>query len=58
MTTRKGRRIESDVAHEVHEARSRAGKGDDHGTYVGRTGPDDALDASETGADARSQQRR
>ena len=28
---------------------------DDDGTYVGATGPDDALDVGESGAEARSQ---
>ncbi|HZA08869.1 hypothetical protein [Mycobacterium sp.] len=38
-------------------AASRAGKGGDEGTYVGETEPDDAIDAGETGAEARSKQR-
>jgi hypothetical protein len=39
-------------------ADSRAGKSDDEdGTYVGRTGSDDAIDAGETGAEARGAQR-
>lgn len=57
MTIGKGRRGESDVEPEAHQARSRAGREGD-GSYVGRTGPDDALDAEETGAEARSQERR
>jgi hypothetical protein len=32
---------------------SRAGKGDDEGTYVGETAPDDSMDAGESGAEAR-----
>ena len=38
-------------------AASRAGKGDDEGTYVGGTAPDDAIDAAESGAEARSKRR-
>ena len=49
-------KTESDVEAESHESRSRAGDGEDDGTYVGETGPDDAIDAGETGAEARSQQ--
>lgn len=49
----RGQKAESDVEREVHESRSRAGKGGD-GSYVGRTNPDDALDVGETGAEARS----
>lgn len=49
---------ESDVGDDQKVASSRAGKeGDDEaGTYVGRTGSDDALDDEQTGAEARSQQ--
>ena len=57
MAKAKGQRAESDVEVETHEARSRAGKdGNDgnDGTYVGTSGPDDALDVGETGAEARS----
>jgi len=57
MFGRKGHKTESDVEAETHEARSRAGKDGNDGTYVGRTiGTDDALDVGETGAEARSQQ--
>ncbi|KUH93225.1 hypothetical protein [Mycobacterium sp. IS-3022] len=46
---------EQDVADDDHVAASRVGKeGDDDGTYVGRTFSDDAIDAGETGAEARS----
>lgn len=48
-------RTESDTEAETHETRSRAGKNGGDGTYVGATGPDDALDVGETGAEARSQ---
>lgn len=49
---------ESDVGDDDKVASSRAGKeGDDEdGTYVGRTGSDDALDDEQTGAEARAQQ--
>jgi hypothetical protein len=51
---RKGHRAESDVESETHEARTRKGRHEDGG-YVGRTsGDDDAIDAGETGAEARS----
>ncbi|MCV7378147.1 hypothetical protein H7K38_05700 [Mycobacterium alsense] len=55
MPERKGHKGESDVEPEVHETRSRASAGEDDGTYVGATGPDDAIDAGETGAEARSE---
>ncbi|MCV7279141.1 hypothetical protein H7J88_05710 [Mycolicibacterium flavescens] len=46
---------EQDVDQDDNVASSRAGKeGDDDGTYVGRTFSDDAIDAGETGAEARS----
>lgn len=46
---------EQDVDEDDNVAASRAGKdGDDDGTYVGRTFSDDAIDAGETGAEARS----
>ncbi|MGV0741518.1 hypothetical protein [Mycolicibacterium sp. XJ870] len=41
---------ESDVEDDEHVAASRAG-----GRYVGRTTSDDAIDAGETGAEARSE---
>ena len=55
MPEPKGHKTESDVEPEAHESRSRAGGHGDDGTYVGATGPDDAIDAGETGAEARSQ---
>jgi hypothetical protein len=54
MPENKGHRAEEDVEPEVHEARSRAAKGDDDGSYVGVAGSDDTFDAGETGAEARS----
>ncbi len=44
-----------DVGADEHVASSRAGKDGDSGTYVGETDPDDAIDAGETGAEARAQ---
>ncbi|WP_197383389.1 hypothetical protein [Mycolicibacterium mengxianglii] len=47
---------EQGVQDDDHVAASRAGGGDDDesGSYVGRTGSDDAMDAGETGAEARA----
>lgn len=45
---------EPDVAEDDNVASSRAGKSDEDGTYVGQTSADDAIDAGETGAEARS----
>ena len=46
---------EEDVNDDDHVAASRAGGSDEEdGSYVGRTGSDDALDAGETGAEARA----
>ncbi|WP_165609419.1 hypothetical protein [Mycobacterium alsense] len=56
MRGRKGHKAEPDVEPEAHQSRSRAKKGED-GTYVGAAGPDDAIDAGETGAEARGQER-
>ena len=44
-----------DVGADEHVASSRVGKGGDTGTYIGETDPDEAIDAGETGAEARSQ---
>ncbi|MCV7099540.1 hypothetical protein [Mycobacterium palustre] len=55
MPKAKGHKAESDVEPEAHGSRSRAARGEDDGAYVGATGPDDAIDAGETGAEARSQ---
>ncbi len=56
MTPREDDDSEEGVTDDDHVAASRAGKdgGDDGGTYVGRTFSDDAIDAGETGAEARS----
>lgn len=46
---------EEDVNDDDHVAASRAGgSSDDDGSYVGRTGSDDALDTEESGAEARA----
>jgi hypothetical protein len=55
MAEPKGYKTESDIEPETREARSRAREGEDNGTYVGRTDPDDSLDVGETGAEARSE---
>ncbi|KUI31874.1 hypothetical protein AU196_08425 [Mycobacterium sp. IS-1742] len=49
---------ETDVGEDQKVASSRAGKesDDEDGTYVGRTGSDDALDDEQSGAEARAQQ--
>ena len=54
MAKFKGHKTESDTEAEYHETRSRAGKEGNDGSYVGATGPEDAFDADETGAEARS----
>lgn len=57
MADPKGHKAESDVEPETHESRSRAGRGDKDGAYVGRTSPDYPLDVGETGAEARANER-
>lgn len=54
MPEPKGHQTEPDVEPEAHQARSRAAKGDEDGSYVGAAGSDDSFDAGETGAEARS----
>ena len=46
---------EEDVHDDDKVAGSRAGKDGEDGSYVGETSSDDAIDAGETGAEARSQ---
>ena len=53
-----GEKDESDVSSDPHVASSRAANDADDGTYVGRTGPDVALDVEQSGAEARSEQNR
>ncbi len=48
-----GEKSEEDVTDDPHVAASRA-SADGDGAYVGRTNPDDALDAEESGAEARA----
>ena len=56
MSPRDDNKSESDVDDDDRVAGSRAGKGgEDDGSYVGQTASDDALDAGETGAEARSE---
>lgn len=45
---------EEDVQKDDKVASSRAGKDGEDGSYVGETSSDDAIDAGETGAEARS----
>ena len=47
---------QDDVQKDDKVAGSRAGKDGENGSYVGETSSDDAIDAGETGAEARSQQ--
>ncbi|MGZ6777639.1 MAG: hypothetical protein ACXVGO_01460 [Mycobacterium sp.] len=47
---------EEDVQEDHKVASSRAGKDGEDGSYVGETSSDDAIDAGETGAEARSGQ--
>ena len=49
---------EEDVQKDDKVASSRAGNDGEDGSYVGETSSDDAIDAGETGAEARSQQNR
>jgi hypothetical protein len=56
MGPRDDDRGEYDVDDDEDVAQSRAGKGDEDGSYVGRTASDDAVDAGQTGAEARSEQ--
>ena len=49
---------EEDVEKDEKVASSRAGKRGEDGSYVGETSSDDAIDAGETGAEARSDKNR
>ena len=55
MNGPQSKKSESDVEDDPHVAASRA-DGDDGGSYVGRTGADDAFDTGETGAEARDRE--
>jgi hypothetical protein len=48
---------EEDVQEDDKVAGSRAGKHGEDGSYVGETSNDDAIDAGETGAEARAEQK-
>ena len=56
MTPGDDEKSEEDVQDDDKVAGSRAGKHGEDGSYVGRTSSDDAIDAGETGAEARSQE--
>ena len=59
MESRRDNKSESDVEDDDAVAASRAGKsGGEDGSYVGQTASDDAIDAGETGAEARSEAER
>ncbi len=51
-------KAESDIAADPHVAGSRAGDDDTDGEYVGRTGPDIDSDVEQSGAEARSEEKR
>ncbi|MDT5013599.1 MAG: hypothetical protein QOH57_5216 [Mycobacterium sp.] len=54
MAPRSNEDSEQDVGSDSSVASSRAGEGDEDGSYVGRSGADDSFDAGESGAEARS----
>ncbi len=56
MTPGDDDKSEEDVQDDDKVAGSRAGKHGDDGSYVGESSNDDAIDAGETGAEARSQE--
>lgn len=58
MAPRDGEKSEEDVQDDDKVAGSRAGKHGEDGSYVGESVSDDAIDAGETGAEARSQENR
>ena len=49
---------EEDVQEDDAVVSSRAGKHGEDGSYVGRSSSDDAIDVGETGAEARSREKR
>ena len=49
---------ETDVASDPHVANSRAGNDGAVGSYVGRTFPDTEFDVGQSGAEARSEEKR
>jgi hypothetical protein len=56
MTPGDDEKSEEDVQDDDKVAGSRAGKHGEDGSYVGESFNDDAIDAGETGAEARSQE--
>jgi len=58
MTPGDDEKSEEDVQDDNKVAGSRAGKRGDDGSYVGESFNDDSIDAGETGAEARSQEKR
>lgn len=49
---------EADVTSDPHVANSREGNNGEVGTYVGRTFPDTPFDVGQSGAEARSEEKR
>lgn len=49
---------ETDVASDPHVANSRVGNDGEVGSYVGRTFPDTPFDVGQSGAEARSEEKR
>jgi hypothetical protein len=58
MAPRDDEKSEEDVQDDDKVATSRAGKHGEDGSYVGESSSDDAIDAEETGAEARSEENR
>lgn len=58
MARRDDEASEEDVQDDDKVAGSRAGKHGEDGSYVGESFNDDAIDAGETGAEARSEENR
>jgi hypothetical protein len=56
--TRSHNTREADVTSDPHVANSRAGNFGEDGRYVGRTFPDVPFDVGQSGAEARSEQKR
>jgi hypothetical protein len=58
MAPREDEKSEEDVQEDDKVASSRAGKHGEDGSYVGVSSSDDAIDAGETGAEARGREKR
>ncbi len=56
MSVGESEKSEEDVEKDENVAGSRAGKHGEDGSYVGASSSDDAIDAGETGAEARSRE--